>query len=149
MYWEFGSIVTFHLTKLWKAKFFILWYVLMFRWGCRGNWSLVGVKGLISLNLCMHPTGPARGEKRERWNLRNQNPEQRVRVTRWRRGVHNDRAARACTVRWPPVPDVTTLIFPNRGEPAVSCPWSVRLPSTTEFKVVTPVEKGAHGQSWR
>ena len=37
-----GSIIIFHLSKLWKAKFFILCDVI-FWWGCSGNLKLITV----------------------------------------------------------------------------------------------------------
>ena len=45
-----GSIIIFHLSKLWKPKFFILWVVIFLvqAAGETWNWSLLGVKGLFA-----------------------------------------------------------------------------------------------------
>ena len=44
-----GSIIIFHLSKLWKAKFSIRCYITGEAAGEIWNWSLLGVKGLIPL----------------------------------------------------------------------------------------------------
>ena len=49
-----GSVIIFHLRKLWKAKFSILCDV-MFPWSCRGNLTLITFKSereIRSLNIC-------------------------------------------------------------------------------------------------
>ena len=56
------SIIIFHLSKLWKAKFFILCDAV-FWWGSREHlkWSLLGVKRLRappSYRHFSHPVGP-------------------------------------------------------------------------------------------
>ena len=42
-----GSIIIFHLSKLWKAKL-VIKLCIIFWWGCRGKRSLLGVKGQSS-----------------------------------------------------------------------------------------------------
>ena len=48
-----GSIVIFHLSKLWKAKFFVLCGVILFWYGCRGNLRLITL-GSETVNRKIH-----------------------------------------------------------------------------------------------
>ena len=44
------GIIIFHLSKLWKAKFFILCDVMYFWWRCRGNLTLITCNGSAAVN---------------------------------------------------------------------------------------------------
>ena len=67
-----GSIIIFHLSKLWKAKFFFILCEVIFQARLQGNWSLLGVIVLKWVSILIVVT-----RKTFVWvGLRNVSPEQ-------------------------------------------------------------------------